>query len=146
MRGDRLREPRLVLLEKISSSLDCEDEELRDRDPSSKRKSRVTTYYRALHSGHEWAFVALDRPPDCEALVIYELYVASHGRNQGRGKSVLKAVEEMAKREGLERTYLIPHSLDGDFPLTRLIAWYERLGYRPRLNDPSGYEKILKRE
>jgi GNAT superfamily N-acetyltransferase len=132
-----------ISLEEISTSLDCEDQELRDRDRSCSRKSRVTTYYRALCDKDELAFVALDRNPDLDALVIYEIYVASHNRNKGKGTRVLAAIEDLARREGFMRTFLLPHPLDGNFPVMRLMAWYERHGYRPRVDCPSEFEKAL---
>jgi GNAT superfamily N-acetyltransferase len=132
----------LISFEEISEPLDCADRELRDRVGCSK-KGPATTQYRAVCKAQELAFVALDRLPDFDALVIYELFVASQNRNQGHGARVLEAIEHLARREGFSRTVLIPHPFDREFPEERLMNWYKRRGYSPRADFPSEFEKVL---
>jgi GNAT superfamily N-acetyltransferase len=127
---------------RIRSQTDCRDNELRDR-ASQSSKGRLTIQYRALKINEELAFVSLDRHLELQTLAIYELFVPSRMRNQGRGKMVLEAIESLAEREGFLRITVTPRPLDSNFPQSRLVSWYERQKYFRRVDCTSEFEKVL---
>ena len=92
---------------------DFESSELKRR-ARGIRRSANTVCYRALHDELEIAFVAVDRRPELDLLVLYELFVPRALRNQGYGGEALTAVEEMAVKERFSVVRIRQHPLDED--------------------------------
>ena len=86
--------------------------------------------------------MAVDRRPELDLLVLYEVFVPRALRNQGYGGEALSAVEEMAVKERFSVVRIRQHPLDEDVDHDDLIRWYRRRGYRP---DPSIASEMKKR-
>ena len=131
-----------ITLAEIDQANCCETPELQRR-VQDIAKSDKTTCYRALCGGREVAFVALDRWPELDQIVLYELFVLKHLRRQGFGRAVLSEVECAALREGFLAVRLSPRPLDYDISAQTLIEWYRRHGYQIDPSVPSEMEKRI---
>ena len=116
-----------ITLAEIEQANCCETSELQRRAQDIVKSNRATCY-RALCGGREVAFVALDRWPEKDRMVLYELFVLRHLRTQGFGRAPLSAVECAALREGFSAVKLNPQALDDDISPQALIEWYRQRG------------------
>lgn len=110
--------------------------ELRARAERST-KSKNTTQYIYHLDNKEQAFISLDRRPDINALVIYEIYVATQFRKVGVAKKILGQIESVAENEGYGSVRLVPYPLDASISAKDLISLYLSCGYHPDLDIPS---------
>ncbi len=131
-----------IFLIEIKEANCCETRELQQRDQEITKSSK-TTCYRALCGGREVAFVALDRWPELDRIVLYELFVRKRLRRQGFGTAVLAEVEHSTLREGFSAVRLSPRPLDNEISLHALIEWYRRRGYQIDSSVPSEMEKLV---
>jgi len=92
-------------------------------------KSTKTIHYRAVKDGETVAFVSLDRWPELDHMVLYEIFVPKELRCRGIGSAVLAEVENTAIREGMPRMRLRPKPLDQGISQANLAAWYAKHGY-----------------
>ena len=99
------------------------------RRAQESSKSTKTIHYRAVKDGEAVAFVSLDRWPDLDYMVLYEIFVPKELRCQGIGSAVLAEVENTAIREGIPRMRLRPKPLDHGISQANLAEWYARHGY-----------------
>lgn len=132
-----------IALAEIQHANCCETPELRRR-AHDIAKSNKTTCYRALWDGREVAFVALDRWPEIDRIVLYELFVPKQLRRQGFGTMVLSEVEREALREGFSGVRLCPEPLDPNFSKRSLIEWYGQHGYQVVPLVPGEMEKRVR--
>lgn len=131
-----------IRLVKVTSNDELDEPELCQRFRVST-KSRKTVSYRALREQCEVAFVAIDRWPEIERLVLYELFVPRHLRKQNVGSAVLRVVEQMAAEEGFAAVRLYPNSLEMPADQTSLERWYQKRGYKPVSDQTSDLEKLV---
>lgn len=107
---------------------DFEFPELKKRAKESSRASK-TKHYKALSHGKEVAFVSLERWPEFNQMVVYEIFVPFSIRQQGVGTAVLNEIEHISAREGLADIRLRPSPLGTDITKAALIDWYKKRGY-----------------
>jgi len=99
-------------------------------------KGSLTKHFVVYDDGHEVAFLSVDLRTDINLLVIYEIFVPQELRGRGIGTSVLLAAEKLGRDHGFPMATLIPKALgyapgdERDRETVRLVAWYERHGYR----------------
>jgi len=92
--------------------------------------------YVAYEHGDEVAFLSIFPRPDLKIWVIYKMFVLPELRWHGIGTRLLLAAEELGRNKGFPKVRLTPKALgypDGDErdrETAKLIAWYERHGYR----------------
>jgi|GEM_PF-3837400 len=91
----------------------------------------------------EVGVLVLDRLPDGNNLVIYELFILDQFRRQGIGSSILCEVEFIARREGFLRIALCSIPLDNDISKNDLLKFYENHGYKQVRNVPNDLYKTL---
>jgi GNAT superfamily N-acetyltransferase len=132
----------MVELVEVQPDGPCHDPEIRQHMSSSK-KARFTKHFIARQDGNYVGFVAIDKNPGVDYLVLYELFVSKRLRGAGLGASLLDEVEKWAASEGYERVTLFPSPLELGFPAARLVAWYKRHGYTERPDFPSELEKWI---
>jgi len=108
---------------------------IRERVLGSSRGS-LTKHFVVYDESHEVAFLSVDLRTDINLLVIYEIFVPLELRGRGIGTSVLLAAEKLGRDHGFPLSTLIPKALgyapgdERDRETARLVAWYERHGYR----------------
>ena len=117
-----------ITLKELKTNDVIQSNELKIRETEST-KSKKTTHYLGVSQGKEVAFVSIDRWPELDQFVLYELYIPKSLRRKGVGKLVLTEIEFIAKKEGFHSVKLKPHPLDSDINERDLIAWYQYLGY-----------------
>jgi len=126
----------------IASDEQATDEEVRERAKTSKKAAR-TKHYIVCEDHCEVAFLSLDLIPDVDYLVLYEIFVPKRLRGRGIGTRLLTEVERVAKSNEYQRITLTPWPLDPDYPEEKLVSWYERCGFKERLDCPSELEKWI---
>ncbi len=110
---------------------------------STSPRSSYTQHYKAECGSSELAFVSVDIRPNCDFLVLYEIFVDPRQRRLGFGTRIVGLVEQLALRRGRHRIILFPRPLDSTIAEIDLRAWYGRLGYKPRDDLPIEVEKFL---
>lgn len=132
-----------IRLIEVVSADDFHQPELSERFRVSTKSSK-TVSYRALRDKCEVAFVALDRWPELDRLVLYELFVPVSLREKGVGSATLQAVEELAVSEGFAVVRLLPRPLDPSVDHDRLQRGYRHRGYRTTSDGTGELEKHLR--
>ncbi len=122
---------------------DCFEALELQRRAQDMRSSDRTTCYQALSDGREVAFVALDRWPELDRMVLYEMFVPRRLRRQGYGGAVLNAVEHAALKESFSAVRVTPQPLDDDMSREALIEWYCQRGYKHDPSVPGEMEKHI---
>lgn len=131
-----------ISLERIEQSSCYETPELRERFKGIA-KSKKTICYRAIHEGREVAFVALDRWPELNQMVLYELFVPRDIRRQDFGTAVLGEVERIAQQEGFLTVRVSPQPLDNNIQPHVLIEWYRQRRYQVDPSAPGEMKKCV---
>jgi GNAT superfamily N-acetyltransferase len=124
-----------VQIVQMADSRTVVNDALRDRAVCSSR-GHYTKHYVVYDQGSEVAFLSVDPRPYLNLLVIYEIFVVPEIRRRGIGTRVLLAAENLARDTGFPRVRLTPKALgrppgdERNRETAKLIAWYERHGYR----------------
>lgn len=121
---------------------DFEIPELTKRAQNSSR-SLKTKHYKAVSCGREVAFVSLDRWPELNQMVVYEIFVPISIRRQGIATAVLNEVERISAYEGFSLIRLRPSPLDIGVTMSSLIDWYNKRGYVSDLSVPGDLVKSI---
>jgi GNAT superfamily N-acetyltransferase len=129
--------PQLI---EVAECIDFENIDLRDRYSESSKGKR-TRCYRAVLGSDEVALIAIDRWPEFDCLVLYELFVPRSRRGRGVGSIVLGAVERLAKEEGFGAVRVLPRPLDDSIDEASLTRWYKTRGYEAVIDMPGDLEK-----
>jgi GNAT superfamily N-acetyltransferase len=132
----------MIRLVELGANQRCCDAELQARMLQSP-KAPHTHHYVAIEDGSEIAFVALDRIPDVDYLVLYEIFVRPDCRGKGLGSRLLGEVEGVAKALGYDKITLSPWPLEQGYSEEKLVAWYKRHGYAERPDCPTELEKSI---
>ncbi len=118
-----------ISLVPIEGQHSCDGPEIWER--AAKFSGSISTVgYKVVSGQQEVAFVALDRLPQLETLVLYELFVRVDNRRQGIGSAVLQDVERTARNEGFASVTLTAHPLDQSIEKHALVTWYLQHGYQ----------------
>ncbi len=129
--------------------LDLVELKARERISSKELRGRTGVFpgrqidlrYLVLKGGREVAFLWYDLFPTDFYLVLYEIYVAKRFRGQGIGSELLHRTEDLAMKRGYNRVLIRPMPLSDGFGRERLIAWYQRHGFREKPDQPGTYLK-----
>ncbi|ARX32867.1 N-acetyltransferase [Proteus mirabilis] len=89
-----------------------------------------TTEYIAFMNGVEAGFLSLEYWASTSSACIYEIYVLPEYKEKGIGKELLTFAEKKAIQLECNYIQLIPHPLDSNTKLHKLISWYEKHGYK----------------
>jgi GNAT superfamily N-acetyltransferase len=126
----------------ITCSDDITNPFIRERALTSS-KSKHTQHYVAKENGCQLGFLSIDRIPDANYLVLYEIFVPKNLRHQGIASRLLLDAERLAKDFGYELIVLNPSPFESDYPMKKLVSWYKRLGYRKRRGSSGDLEKCI---
>lgn len=132
-----------ILVTAISSTQELSSPVLRERAEQAARPNARQCV--ALIGDREAGYLSFDNHPDLALGVIYEVFVLAEYRSQGVGSALLRFGENLAKRAGYSRVRLYPRPLDNGISEARLVAGYERRGYRLCPHGGGEMEKPLER-
>ena len=93
----------------------------------------------------EAGYLSFEDRPDLALGVIYEVFVLSEFRSRGVGSALVRFGEDLARQAGYRRVRLYPRPSDDGISEDRLVAGYERRGYRLCPSSGGEMEKILER-
>lgn len=119
----------MLLQIRSAEHIDIEDTEIKNR-LSVSPKSKNTKLYLAKENDSEIGFVSIDEFSGVQYIVLYEVFVSSHLRNQGYGSKLLFEVESLAKKLGYKKIIVNPEPFEMNYPKRKLIKWYEKNGYQ----------------
>lgn len=91
----------------------------------------------------EAGYLSFDDHPDVALGVIYEVFVLSEFRSRGIGAALVQFGEDLARQAGYRRVRLYPRPIDDGISENRLVAGYERRGYRVYPSSGGEMEKTL---
>lgn len=117
-----------IVLTEIEGPGDFRMSRLRKRAEESA-KSDKTKLYKAVSDGRELAFLALDRWPEINVMVINEIFVAKYERRKGIGTALLRMVEKMCFQENMAIIRVHPLPFEKNLTEKELLEWYYNRGY-----------------
>ncbi len=99
----------------------------------------------ARSDDEEVGYLSFEDRPDLALGVIYEVFVLAQYRARGVGSTLIGFGEDVAQRAGYSRVRLYPRPTDDGISEGRLVAGYERRGYRLCPASGGEMEKMLER-
>ncbi|WP_321414288.1 GNAT family N-acetyltransferase [uncultured Desulfobacter sp.] len=106
-------------------------------------KSVYTKYYAVKENNQEVGFISMDVNPKVIYLVLYEIFVPEHLRNNGYGSLLLRETEIVAKKLDYRKITINPVPFEKNISKSNLIAWYQKYGYSQMESGTGELEKAI---
>jgi len=108
-----------------------------NRPPYSKNRTlkkaeeRIKSYFKrfkpfvAIIDKKIIGFIIVDKDPDEKKLYINELWISKEYQRQGLGKKILKNIEDIYKKKGIKKFYLVADTRKGG-----ALGFYKKQKYK----------------